>query len=975
MKNNSGYKPISKKNSILLSITSVIIIIGSGFFLFNNESNKLKYQKEQTLSAIASLKVKQIENWYSDELNDADIISSKKNLFQLINKYIKEKSGENNENLKNLLNQIKLEHDYEDIIVAELNGDIINTTNDRITKLEDAERNLIETAIKGSTVATNLFNIANEEKVVLSFISTVQENSKSPEFIIIFRINPEIFLFPIVKNWPLINLTSESYIFSEEQDSIVYLNNLRHIQNRPLEFKASTTESKLPGVIALTGYKGVTEGIDYRGKEVFAYVSEIKGTPWFLVSKIDKDELLSELPKLAIYIASIVLVTILLTIVSVLFFNHQKQISTYKELISKEKDLWQHQEKFKVIMESIGEGVMTIDLSGKVQYLNHRAEELTGWKLRDAKGRAFHSIYNVKSEETGKAENNIMEKVLKEGIIKELANHTILISKNGNELPVMDTGAPMYDSGGKLIGIAIAFQDETERRMQRRKLLESEEKYRSIIETSQDAILINQNNEIVFINSAGIKLFDAQSKDQIIGKSLFDFFHPDFHNIINESVSKIRKGEKIPIIEEKIINLKGDKIDVEVIAVPFQFNGSDAIQVSIRDVNEKKRLVEELIQSKLKAEESNRLKSAFLQNLSHEIRTPMNGIIGFTQLIKDSPKDPESIEEFIDIIEKSGDRLINIINDLVDISKIETGTISVNENEFEIGSMLDELYKLFLKQADEKGLKFEIKYESDIYDCRMISDKTKVYQVLSNLMNNAIKFTESGSIYLGVKFENEQILFYIKDTGIGIPADKQELIFERFLQADTSINRGYEGAGLGLSISKAFVEKFGGKIWVESEVGKGSTFYFSLPCSLKKQSSPVTKNTKSEFDILNGRSKLKVLIVEDDSTSSLLISTLLKPISKEVVRIKNGSEAIEICREVSDFDLILMDLKMPKVDGITATKEIRKINKDVVIIAQTAYAHPDDLEKVIKAGCNDFITKPIARLELYKKIEECFNNH
>jgi hypothetical protein len=347
----------------------------------------------------------------------------------------------------------------------------------------------------------------------------------------------------------------------------------------------------------------------------------------------------------------------------------------------------------------------------------------------------------------------------------------------------------------------------------------------------------------------------------------------------------------------------------------------------------------------------------------------MNGIIGFTQLLKDSTKDPETVFQYLDIIDKSGERLMNLIRDLIDISKVETGLISIDNEEFDLNSSLNDLHQFFLRQTEEKGLLFELEKILNPSDCRIVTDKTKLFQILSNLISNAIKFTNEGSIHFGCVKENGIATFYVKDTGIGIPKDKQDIIFERFVQADTSISRGYEGAGLGLSISKAFVIKMGGEIWLESEPNLGTTLYFSIPCHDTNTVVPkAIRSSLMDEDTLAGK-KLKFLIVEDDATSMQLVEEILKPLSNEILKANNGSEAIEFCQKNSDIDFILMDIKMPILDGFLATKEIRKFNKSVIIVVQTAYAFPGDKEKAMEAGCNDYITKPLNRRGLFEIIK------
>ncbi len=397
--------------------------------------------------------------------------------------------------------------------------------------------------------------------------------------------------------------------------------------------------------------------------------------------------------------------------------------------------------------------------------------------------------------------------------------------------------------------------------------------------------------------------------------------------------------------------------------------------------DEKEKRAAELIISKEHAEQSDRLKSAFLANMSHEIRTPMNGILGFASLLKEVDFIGKEQQEYIKIIERSGVRMLNIINDIVDISKIESGLMEVNLKESNINEQIDYIYTFFKPEMDRKRIQFFSKKALPEKDAFINTDREKIYAILTNLVKNAIKYTDEGSIEFGynLKTENQSSVleFFIKDTGIGISKDRQEAIFERFIQADITDKMARQGAGLGLSISKAFVELLGGKIWVSSEKGKGSIFYFTIPYKSKSH----TKNDITTFVSDEGEKcqidpevlGLKVLIVEDDKISDLLILNLLKKTSHRVLHSKTGVDAIETCRNNPDLDLILMDIKMPEMNGYEATRQIRQFNNDVVIIAQTAFGLSGDREKAIEAGCNNYITKPIKKDELLALIQKYFN--
>jgi len=388
------------------------------------------------------------------------------------------------------------------------------------------------------------------------------------------------------------------------------------------------------------------------------------------------------------------------------------------------------------------------------------------------------------------------------------------------------------------------------------------------------------------------------------------------------------------------------------------------------DVTQQKNTETELKEALLRAKESDRLKSAFLANMSHEIRTPMNGILGFAGLLKEPNLTGEKQKGYIEIIERSGSRMLNIINDIVSISKIESGQVDIYISNININEQCDYILQFFNLEAKVKGIRLVLNKSLQTDESFIKSDREKLLAILTNLVKNAIKYSNTGTIEFGYLKKNSFIEFYVKDTGIGIELNRQTAIFERFIQADIEDKDAYQGAGLGLSISKAYTELLHGKIWVESTKGIGSTFYFTIPCNYELQET--IEKTKIIADSKSGRNirNMKILIVEDDEISNLLLNTILEETSKDILHAINGIEAIEQCEKYPDIDLIFMDLKMPVMDGYDATRQIRKKNKEVIIIAQTAYALLGDKEKAIEAGCNAYIKKPIVKSELFSLLEQ-----
>ncbi|MEA3443334.1 MAG: ATP-binding protein, partial [Bacteroidota bacterium] len=403
--------------------------------------------------------------------------------------------------------------------------------------------------------------------------------------------------------------------------------------------------------------------------------------------------------------------------------------------------------------------------------------------------------------------------------------------------------------------------------------------------------------------------------------------------------------------------------------------------LTLVDITKRKQSEEELLLAKEKAEESDHLKSAFLANMSHEIRTPMNGILGFADLLKEPELTGDEQQKYIGIIEKGGKRMLNIINDIVDISKIEAGMMEFDIKETNVNEQIEYTYIFFKPEAEAKGIELSFNNPLPAKEATIKTDREKLYAILTNLVKNAIKYTNEGVIEFGYKLKRDkeaaELEFYVKDTGIGIPKDRQEAIFERFIQADIADKMARQGAGLGLAITKAYVEMLGGKIWVESQEDNlptgqagGSKFYFTVPYNtesateIDRQPEPSEKN----YDVR----KIKILIAEDDEVSELFLDKTVEMYSKEILKARTGAETVEICRHNPDVDLILMDICMPDINGYEATMVIREFNKEVIIIAQTAYGLKGYRKKAIESGCNDYIAKPINKMELQAMIQKYF---
>lgn len=1598
---NPGYKTNNSKTfRVFLSVILSVIILIFGYLYYTNEERIIREQKITELKAIANLKTIEIEDWFSDEVFDAGLIS--KNLFlrEILKKYRASQSGEYERYLFAQTESIRIEHGYKEVrlYMPDSNGKI-KPLAFKQSKPDTVLAGLALEAYRNErTINTDIYSGDNGKKIRISFASPVFDENNNVLSCIVYSLDPEDFLYPLIQAWPTESKTSETLLLRREGDSIRFINRLRHKTINPLSFRLPVSNKEIPAVQAALGKRGEYEGTDYRGVRVFAYLDEIRGTNWFIVSKIDKSEMLASLKEkaLIVFIFTFLMIAFVIGIVSLVYNSKQKRV--YREL-------WESNEEFKTTLYSIGDAVITTDEKGFVKFLNPVAENLTDWNISEATGRPLVEVFRILNAKTRIPVENPVNIVIGSGKIVGLANHTMLISKNGAEYQIADSAAPIINPEGNIIGVVLVFRNVTDEYLMREKIKASEETFRSIVESSPMGIHlyeVDENDNVIFVGAnpaadkilntensafigktieeafpplagtdvpnkykqaalngeswfteqinydhggisgafevhafriapkraavlfnditirkqseeklmkseamlsaaitqspAGIIIADAPdvkiryanpaafgirgssdkplteidvseltniwntyyddtitpynfdelplsraiiegittrnaeliikndknetrwvsanaapikdslgniisgiivfnditerkkaedalrdseakyrnlletmqegiwaidsnaitilvnysmaemlgySQEEILGRHLFDFmdeqgielaksnlerrkqgireqhdfelirkdnqriyvsmvvspmndiygnytgaiagvqditsrkqieaamaeseskFRSLFDNInvgvalheiitdknnkpvdfiwidansVYESLTDLKKEEIIgkrgsvilPVTEHKWIEIFGnvalngrplilenyseslkkyfelhvyspkhnqfaiamkditeritteealraseeryrklsedmpiyistflpdgtllyvnqalavitghtaeeltgrnffdflsdddryelknrlnnmirknqtvtheqiykgingnvryqqwtnraffdgdelkyfqavgidttdrklaeialrqsedkmssifrvapagigvvkDRVIVEVnprlcemtgyskeelmgksaeVLYPsieeFEFVGrekykqiaekgtgsvetkwkrkegaiidiilsstpidlnnlSEGVTFTALDITQRKQDEAELLKAKEKAEENDKLKTAFLQNLSHEIRTPLNGILGFSELINEIDLKRDDIRNYTSIILQSGRRLLNIVNNVLDISKIQTGQINIEKRLFSVNSLFFDLYTFFGPQAKSRNinLSFTIKDNKKLL---LNSDEAKLHQIMTNLINNSLKFTKKGFIEFECDIDGDYLLFAVRDSGIGISPELFDRIFDRFVQAEVTSNREFEGAGLGLAICKGLVEKMGGRIWVESEPGVNTCFYFTLPYESDYYLQGSLSDSKTKPRV---KFKGKILIADDDFNSFYYLNRILENSEIEIFHAENGEEAIQIVSSNPDINIALIDIRMPKMDGIEALQNIRKINPKLPAIAQTAYAFSEEREKILRIGFDEYLSKPIEKAKFLELLEK-----
>jgi PAS domain S-box-containing protein len=645
------------------------------------------------------------------------------------------------------------------------------------------------------------------------------------------------------------------------------------------------------------------------------------------------------------------------------------------------KELEEKEIKFRQIFNAFPDIYFKASLDGIIWEVSPSVKKIAGYDPAEIIGKDSLSFYKSTLDH-----RNIGEILWATGEINDF--DTQIVSKNKRLIYCSLTARVIYDDNKQPIGIEGVLRDISDRIRAELEIKENQRRLSTLMSNLPGMAYRCKNDAnwtMEFVSQGCFDLTGYQPEDLIENRnySYESLIHPDDRVMVWSTIQKALSEHHPFHLIYRIFKKEGELIWVweQGTGIGYTSGKVTALEGFISNITERKIMEEELVIAKEKAEESDRLKSAFLANMSHEIRTPMNSIIGFSQLLDDPELLPEERNRFVNMIQNSGNDLLSIIEDIIDISKIEAGQMKIFKTHQNLNDLMQEFrifFSDFLKtKPQKKNLKINYNAPSHPVKNTIYTDVDRFKQVFRNLLSNAIKFTESGFVEFGfapgTSSNGSEYMFYVKDTGIGIPPGKTETIFNPFTQVVSSKSSVYGGTGLGLTITKKIVEILGGKIWVESEYGKGSVFYFTHPMQIQTETNDFGTPPKKHPELKKYQWPGKrILFVEDDDNSFHYFENVLKRTKVEIIRAVNGLQALKLSNE-SLFDLVFMDIQLPEMNGIKAMQKIKSIQKEIPIIAQTAYAMQGEREKYLTAGFDDYISKPIKINDLLRIIEKHLN--
>ncbi len=838
----SDEKEKSSYNRLILIFAVLAAgIIAIGYLSYRGYERQYRSAVERQLSAVALLKVDELVAWRRERLADAAVFHGNTNFSELVRQYLAApRDVKAQDRLREWLKHIQTAYRYDMVMLL----DAGYTKKMVFPAVPERSRSYIspltsEILKLGKVAFEDFYWNEVNKKIYLKILAPIFEGERGGRLlgVLVLRIDPENYLYPLISRWPTPSRTAETLLVRREENEAVFLNELRFQKDTALKLRISLDKTDLPSVQAALGHTGIVEGRDYRGEPALAAVEPVPDSPWFIAARMDLVEVYAPL-KERLYLTIFIVVVLLAGAgLGVIMIWRQQRTRFYEEKFEAAETLRESETKLQAIFNTVGTGILIIDKDTQVIIeVNQTAIDMIG---------------------------------LPKGLIIGQICNSLVCPAQAGKCPVKDLG---------------------------------------------------------------------QSVD---------------HS------------------ERKLIHADGHLIDIVKTVHSIKIKGRDCYLESFIDISDLKRAEAALRRAKEEAEAANQAKSEFLANMSHEIRTPMNAILGMGELLSETPLSRDQ-EKYVQIFHDAGENLLTLINDILDLSKVEAGQIQLEAFPFHLGELIEKTGEILGMRAGDKGLDLICHIQPDL-PMEVIGDPLRLRQSLTNLIGNAIKFTEKGEIVLAVKAgapiypeaREATFVFSVTDTGIGISAGQMKSIFEKFTQADTSTSRRYGGTGLGLAITRHFVELMGGTLSVKSNPGRGSVFSFTVTLPLQDQGQ-FQEETASPPDLQQAR----ILVVDDNATNRMIVREALASWGAKVREAAGGEEGLAMlhraCEAGKPFRLVILDYQMPDLDGFETARliKVQPELRGTIMILLTSLQRKDDMERAREIGFARVLYKPVKREEL-----------
>jgi PAS domain S-box-containing protein len=821
-------------------LASLIVLISLGLtligYLFYSAQEKAVQEASfNQLTSIANLKVDQIIQWRKERMGDLHVTAESPFFSEPVLRLLDNPDDEGlRASIAERLVSLKTYYDYENTLIVAPDGSLLFSLQPDVTALDpETVRLARQTAAAQTFQFGDFFRSTQDGKVYLDLAGPILDSSGRAAAVLVLRIDPDLYLYPLIQTWPTPSQTAETLLIRAEGDGVTYLNTLRHKADPPLSIHLALTNTELPAAQAANGKRGQTEGLDYRGVPVVADINPIPGTDWFMISKIDQAEIHEQVLYIGRFVALLVLFSILFSGALLVVFFNSRQGKLYQNLYESERARLIALEEVRTILYSIGDGVIATDDQGRVKLFNPIAETLTGWTEKEASGRNLTEVFNIVNEYTHEMVENPVYRVLREGNIVGLANHTILIPRAGDGHPIADSGAPVKDAHGRITGVVLVFRDQTEERaIQRERALLS-----NTIAASLDEVYLFdfETLKFRFANTGALKnlgytleemteLTPVDIKPEVSAERFQEILRPLIDRSlpiqIFETIHQRKDGSLYPVeVHLQLYEGEGEKLFMAIIQ---DITGRRKSEDEIHNLNSS--LEQRIKDRTVQLEASNKELEAFAYSISHDLRAPLRGIDGWSQaLLEDNA---EQLDEkgrlYLSRVRSETQRMGNLIDDLLELSRVtrsDMQTDAVNLSELAEGIMAR-------LRDREPGRRVEFQLTKGL---TVRGDRQLLETMLVNLLDNAWKFTslrEVAKIEFGSYRQDGREVFYVRDNGAGFNMNYSTKLFGAFQRLHKQ--NEYPGTGIGLATVQRIIHRHGGAIWTEAKPEEGATFFFTL---------------------------------------------------------------------------------------------------------------------------------------------------
>lgn len=954
---------------VLVSLTTILV----GLTYYRHEQDQIRNHKYQELNAIAELKVGQIVEWREERLADALRLWRSPATRRVIAEWIRNPGNPDLLSLTLDWMHSQRETTFDELILVDPEFRVLLSTVGEPIQLPAEGKSAMQASLAGrEPVLSDLFLDPARGHILMEAVAPIYDDQGRLLGLMVLLANVDNSLYPLVQSWPTPSPTAETLLVKIDRGEVVVLNDLRHRENTALSMRHPLTDTNLAAVQAVLGRQGMFEGADYRGVRILANLRAVPESSWFMVAKVDLEEIFAEARFRTLIIFLISGLFILFTGAATAYGYRQRQILLLKELYRTERDQRQNQEEYRITLYGIGDGVISTDSNGLVKQMNQVAEKLTGWLEANARGKPLDEIFVIINEQTRLPVANPVQRVLNEGVVVGLANHTLLISKDGTERPIADSGSPIRNDNNELVGVVLIFRDQTQERAAQKLLEESEERFRNLVESAPDAIFIQAGGFFTYLNPSAAKLFGADSPVELVGTPVMDRYHHSFHEKIRERLHQLAVfKQQVPLQEQKWIRLDKTPVDVEATEVPTLHSGLFGILVFARDISERKKV--ELEKKKLEAQLRQAQKIEAIGTLAggiaHDFNNILAPIIGYTEMVLSEMPEPSPLRSDLEQVLQASYRAKELVRQILVSSRF---TQEQQMAPLDVSMVVKEALKLL-----RSSLPTTIEIKQEIETVAALADPTQIHQVVMNLCTNSAHAMNDSGI-LEVKLEKVRLdsdcddlsanslptglylKLTISDTGCGMDAKTMERIFDPYF---TTKGVG-KGSGLGLAVVLGIVKRHGGMISVRSEPGEGSAFIIFLP-SVDGKPEPIKDSALSP-----PAGTESILLVDDEPQVVEIGARLLERLGYRVTASTDASDALMVFRSrPDDFDLVITDYTMPKMNGIDLAREILEIRSGTPILLCTGYSEHVTPASVETLGLR-LILKPYGIKELSEMVRK-----